>query len=359
MGGRSLVKRRLRRWQQDWQHWRQRWLEPLAWPQRTWNQWKHLSQIRNLERIQQLEQPEAWLNNPTVRQRVVLLSHYTPQGHLQRCIQRLIEDLTQRGWAVHVVTSRLDASARAWCQQQQVAVLLRSNQGRDFGAFQDAWLTLGTQGFWQGCQQLLLLNDSVYPAVDLSNSSWPRFLEGDPDAVVGFTDSFQNGYHLQSYALHIPGPVLLQNWWVAYWWNYPSWGNTATAIRDGEIGLSQLLLRQGVRLKALHGVVELRAWLTSPELEQLLRQRCSNPAVEVVLTQLLESDDQAILHLSPTHQLAIPLLLRGFPFIKRDLLESNLCNSLDPLLLAGAEPRWLNPEELVDFLRPPIIGYKP
>ena len=130
------------------------------------------------------------------------------------------------------------------------------------------------------------------------------------------------------------------------------------AIREGEIGLSQLLLSQGVPLKALHGVVGLRAWLTSTELRERLLERCSPPAAELLLQELLDSCDQSIIHLSPSHQLAIPLLLQGFPFIKRDLIESNLGHCLDPLLIAGGSPHWLNPAELVDFLRPPIIGYK-
>jgi len=358
MGTRSLLKRRLRRWQQDWHRWQQRWIEPLTEPLRRWQRWEHLDQIRSLQRVVAFEPPPQWGNADGACERIALLCHYSPSGHLQRCIKRLITNLQQAGWSVQVISSGLDVGARAWCQEQQIGVLLRSNQGRDFGAFQDGWHQLGQQRGWQHCRQLLLLNDSVYPVINLAQSSWPQFLEGDSQAVVGFTDSYQNGYHLQSYALNIPGPVLHESWWADYWWNYPSWGNTATAIREGEIGLSQLLLREGVALKALHGVVELRAWLTSAELEQQLRQRCSAVATQVLLQQLLESADQAILHLSPSHQLAIPLLLKGYPFLKRDLLESNLCNCLDPLLIAGGERSWIDPSELVDFLRPPVIGYK-
>jgi len=358
MDGRSLVKRRLRRWQQDWQRWRQRWLEPLTWPLRYWQRWEHLGQIHALTRVREHTLPDRWWSSGAAPSHIALLSHYSPGGTLQCCMRRLIRALHAEGWAVQLVSTGLDSPARAWCDQEQVGVLLRSNQGRDFGAFQDGWHAGLELGLWGGCEHLLLLNDSVYPILDLEQSSWPRFLAGDREAVVGFTDSYQNGYHLQSYALNIPGQVLQQPWWADFWWTYPSWGNTANTIRDGEIGLSQWLLRHGVPLRALHGVVDLRAWLSSQELEQELRRRCSPTAATLLLSHLLESADQAILHLSPSHQLAIPLLLRGFPFIKRDLLESNVCNCLDPLLLAGAEPRWLDAAELVDFLRPPIIGYK-
>lgn len=358
MGARSLVERRLRRWQQGFESWKQRWLLPLAAPWQRRHHRRLLERIRRLERVQQLIWPQSWPADRLPGRRLVMLCHYSPRGHLQLCLQRLLADLQQREWPVLLLTTGLNENALAWCEQQGVAVLLRRNQGRDFGAFQDGWLALAARGLWQACEQLVLLNDSVYPVVALERSSWPRFLAGDRDAVVGFTDSFQNGYHLQSYALHIPGAVLQQHWWHDFWWSYPSWGGTATAIRDGEIGLSQWLLRHGVRLQALHGITALRAWTASTDLEQRLLECCSAAAAAKLLAQLLESADQAVIHVSPTHQFALPLLLQGFPFIKRDLLESNLCHCLDPLLLAGAEPAWLDPLELVDFLRPPILGYK-
>jgi DNA modification methylase len=65
--------------------------------------------------------------------------------------------------------------------------------------------------------------------------------------------------------------VLQQPWWHGFWSTYPGWGGTAAAIRDGEIGLSQLLLNKGVPLHPLHGVVALRSWLCSTALaDQLL-----------------------------------------------------------------------------------------
>lgn len=354
MGARSLLMRRLRRWQQDWESWKQLWLAPLGAPLRRWQSARKLARIQRLERVEQL----IWPDPAPAVERVVLFCHYSPRGHLQSCVQRLLSDLHQRGWQVVVISSGLNAAGLAWCRERRMAVLLRTNQGRDFGAFQDAWLALAQRGALDGCQQLVLLNDSVYPVMDLEATSWPRFLEGHAEAVVGFSDSFQNGYHLQSYALHIPVAVFQQSWLHEFWRNYPSWGGTATAIRDGEIGLSQLLLRHGVPLHPLHGVVPLRSWLCSAALADQLLEHCSAAAANLLLSQLLESSDRSIIHVSPSHQFAIPLLLQGFPFIKRDLLESNFCQALDPLLLAGGPQGWVDATELVDFLRPPIIGYK-
>jgi len=175
--------------------------------------------------------------------------------------------------------------------------------------------------------------------------------------VVGFSDSFQNGYHLQSYALHIPQQVLQTPWWHDYWWHYPGWAGQKVAIRDGEIGLSQLCLRQGIALLPLHPVALLRARLASGALAEELRRWCSAEASHWMLQQWLAGGDHAVSAYSPAHFWAIPLLLEGMPFIKRVLLETNDSGCVDPLLIAAGPLGCVDWRELSDFLRPTTIGY--
>ena len=90
---------------------------------------------------------------------------------------------------------------------------------------------------------------------------------------------------------------------------------------------------------------------------QKLEAFCSAKAAELIVETLLTTSTSAITFFSPTHYWAIPLLLDGHPFIKRYLLESNEEMCLDPLLVAGNKAELINPDELVDYLRPPIIGF--
>ncbi len=322
------------------------------WQQRA-NQ-RRLHAILALKRIKELVLPDAISSGC---KRLVLFSHFSPKGRLQRAMKREIQDLRQRGWQVLILTNQLDPIGRQWCQEQQVGLLFRENEGRDFGAFQDGWLALRSRGLWTNCEQLILLNDSIFPVACLAESSWPRFLDGDRKAVVGFTDSYQNGYHLQSYALNIPENVFHSPWWHHYWSCYPGWGGMKIAIRNGEIGLSQACLKHGIRLKPLHPVSRLRGQLASGELMHKLEAFCSAKAAELIVEGLLTTSTSAITFFSPTHYWAIPLLLDGHPFIKRYLLESNEEMCLDPLLVAGNKAELINPDELVDYLRPPIIGF--
>ncbi len=350
MGFRVRLKQQLRCGEQLLQS---HWLRSTA-PWRSRRDRQRLQAIQALERVEELVLPPALQQG---FERLVLFSQFHPRGWLQRCIRRELADLRSRGWPVLLLTHRLDADGLAWCRAHGIGVLLRRNEGRDFGAFQDAWLALQQRGLWTHCNRLVLLNDSSYPVVDLENSSWPCFLVGDPEAVIGFSDSFQNGYHLQSYGLNLPGSVLQQPWWDAYWRQYPGWGGLRVAIRDGEIALSQLLLQQGVALHALHPVSRLRAQIASARLLEQLQCHCSREAAVWIQQQLLRTGTSSLNFHSPAHYWAIPLLLDGCPLLKRWLLESNEQQMLDPLLVAGGNPALVDASELADYLRPPLIGF--
>ena len=89
-----------------------------------------------------------------------------------------------------------------------------------------------------------------------------------------------------------------------------------------------------------------------------LRDICSEHASELILKTILQTMNLSVSKISPAHQLAIPLLLMGFPFIKRDLLEANESLCSDPLLLITLKTKWVNSSELPEYLKPKPIGYK-
>ena len=353
MGVRRRLKQELRRGLQQFQQGQAQWQRTLA-PLWAKQDRERLAAINALVRVEE----SRWLPGLELDGVcLVLFSHYHPRGWLQRCIRRELADLRERGWQVLLLTDKLDADALSWCGQQGISWLRRRNEGRDFGAFQDGWLWLQQRGLAAGMERLILLNDSVYPVLNLGDTSWPRFLDHQGDEVLGFSDSFQNGYHLQSYGLHVPPGVLNQSWWDGYWRTYPGWGGMRVAIRDGEIGLSALLTDHGVGLRALHPVSRLRAQIASVKLLEQLQQHCSKPAAVWIQKQLLATGMSSVNFYSPAHYWSIPLLLDGCPFLKRWLLESNARQMLDPLLVAGGDSALVDPQELADFLRPPLVGF--
>ena len=267
MGLRRRVQQELRRELQQ----AQLCLEPLRLrftPFRARRERQQLAAINALERVLESRLPEGL---SAVGERLVLFSHFHPKGWLQRCIRRELTDLRERGWQVLLLTDQLNADALGWCGQQGIGWLRRRNEGRDFGAFQDGWLWLQQQGLATGLERLILLNDSVYPVLNLGASSWPRFLD-HPETRCWGSVILQNGYHLQSYGL--PAGCGIHSLVGGYWRTYPGWGGMRVAIRDGEIGLSALLMDHGVGLRALHPVS--RCGLISPVLN--CSSSCSSTA---------------------------------------------------------------------------------
>jgi len=292
-----------------------------------------------------------------VSERFAFFSHYSAAGSLVGCARRILLSLRQTGWQVLVISTALNAEAQAWCEAEGVEWLLRANQGRDFGAFQAAWQQFERQGRWQDCDGLILLNDSVYLRRDRQQTSWPLFLKGVEDVVLGFTDSFQNGYHLQSYALHVPAIVLRSSAWSEFWAGLDTSRGTASIIRDGEIGLSSQLLKAGFQLRALHPLLHLRRLSASGHFSDWLSGQLDSGHRRMAKEYLQSLGRITACLLNPSHQLLFPLLCDGVPLIKRDVLEANGSAVPDPFLLAGGE-QWFDADELVAYLKPPLLGFK-
>ena len=305
----------------------------------------------------QLELQAAQHPTQTPWQQVVLISHFALGGALPTCVKRLVLDLRHRQWQVLLVSTNLSESSRSWCKSAEVHWLIRRNLGRDFGAFNDAWHECESLDILKGCEKLILLNDSVYLRCDHANSLWAKFLDGDPKAVVGITDSFQNGYHLQSYALNIPSSVFKNAVWVNFWAGFNPRQGTAGIIENGEIGLSKVLQRAGVSLRPLQPVVVIRRLGASKSFHTWIKGQLNPIHQQMALKAVADLGRTSSCLLNPSHQLVLPLLFNGLPLIKRDLLEANSSSVPDPLQLADSA-NWIDAQELTEYLKPPRIGFK-
>lgn len=189
-------------------------------------------------------------------QRWVVYATFDPEGMLRQHAVEQVAAYRDAGSSVLVVDTSLTISterASAW-DHHAAAWFQRENEGYDFGSYKAGlqWIRAHSP---DGPYSLLLTNDSCYGPFLPLDPFLQRFDQCDgPPTVFGITDSYELGYHLQSYFLYFQPrtiPLLLdflRNMKIR---------DRQDAIENGEIALSRYLLERGVKLKALSPVCEL------------------------------------------------------------------------------------------------------
>ena len=130
-------------------------------------------------------------------------------------------------------------------------------------------------------ETLVLCNDSVLPLGGFKTfgrqlESIGQKLRISEAKLIGLTDSVETrAYHIQSYFLAINSSLLRSRIWSEFWGQVNLSGSKNELIQQGEVGLSQWLLRHNIPLEASYSLVSIL--LNSPialhELELLdLRQ---------------------------------------------------------------------------------------
>ena len=190
--------------------------------------------------------------------------HYDRRGLLPRSWMAVLKGLKAEGWCVVVSSSELDAEAQNDLQRHEIAVLLRDNIGLCLGAYRDFCCLLNeTSDLIEARSTLVLANDSTLPVGGAS--TFLRTLtsmvnEQDPahGQLSGITDSIERDcYHVQSYLLMGNAQLIQDPAWERFWREFSITGSKDDLINQGELGLSQALLRAGLTVKARFSLIEM------------------------------------------------------------------------------------------------------
>jgi hypothetical protein len=255
---------------------------------------------------------------------VALFAHFDRAGAVRPHILRYLVALGEAGLSVVVVSNagRLQADAMAALQAVCAGVIVRRNVGYDFGAWGDGLRHLGlpraeTRG-------VTLVNDSVYGPFAPLTPIIRRFDPAHADAW-GLTDSWQRRYHLQSYFLWFGRAVLDSAAWRQFWANLRPLPSKHAIVRRYEIGLTQALLKAGLRCRAVWPYQALLAtvgadvsWSREKDDEMPPPARLRQRQVRRVLEAAGYRSP-----LNPTSDLWRQLIEAKYPFIKRELLRDN------------------------------------
>jgi hypothetical protein len=266
---------------------------------------------------------------PAFGPRLALFMHYDRRGALRPQVLDYMRELASNGLTVVLVSNagQLQPASLAAAQNICAAIIIRRNIGYDFGAWADALEHYGLPH--AGTQEIIIANDSVFgPLLPLGDTL--RRLDYAKADVFGLTESWQRRYHLQSFFLAFGPHALASPAFKKFWRGVRPVPLKSYVVHAYEVGISQAMLRGGLRCAALWGYEDLIGQVNREALEALIlaEETATGKADPVQITRKLQAlrirDNAARrMAMNPTSDLWRQLLLSGFPFIKRELLREN------------------------------------
>lgn len=258
-------------------------------------------------------------------QSCILFCHYDKDGLIIQQVREICLFFKALQIDVIFITTNVSDDSRKWLKENVSALIVRKNVGRDFGAWKDAISILKQKSLLVNCSQLYLVNDSlILISNHLNNERFhSEFINDTQSDVIGLTECWQGAYHLQSYFIKFNKSVIDSEVFHEFWNSYYLINSRQYSIENGEILLSQILLKSGYRLKALYSISELsRAENMNRLIETLLaiKSRASNKIKNELFSELFHYNFTVM---NASHRLWPLLLVDGCPVLKRDLIEKN------------------------------------
>ena len=196
-----------------------------------------------------------WRNpnfQPSRQRPIVLLAHFSSNNRVRDDLFPLI-DAYQRFADVIVVSS---ASGLRWhprtlhrLRQRCAAIVIRRNQGYDFGSWKAA-LKLHRQDIVQAAF-LVLTNDSFWGPITPLDDLFQRLHASSAD-VIGLTDDLMYEPHLSS-AFTVYKPKALRCPAFGHFWEtLQIWPRKRDLVKQCEVGLTVQLRAAGLKLESLY-----------------------------------------------------------------------------------------------------------
>lgn len=261
--------------------------------------------------------------------KVVLFLHWDRGGRVREALFTYIAQLAESGRSVVFVTNagKIEPNAEARLLTLCAGVLIRRNVGYDFGGWRDAIETLDLPQ--PETEEIIIVNDSVFGPVRPLEATLLRLDYTDAD-VWGLTESWQRRYHLQSYFVAFGPRAIRAPAFRKFWDQVIPAPSKAYVIGKYEVGMTQAMIKAGLRVAVLWPYETLTKLITRDQLAGYLdgdgAAGARNDPLDLTRWLHILRLRDAIARrkpLNPTSDLWRHLLLSGYPFIKRELLRDN------------------------------------
>lgn len=179
-----------------------------------------------------------------------LYAHYNKNQSISSYVYTYLLALKNCGCRVNIISnSEIDEKSRT-CLLEKIpgcGIYVRENKGFDFGGW--AWF-INNYSIPEGIEYILFTNDSVFgPLFDLAKVFEKMMNKADLD-FWGMTDSFQGGWHIQSYFICISKKAFTSKAFKQFFSQKFDAKNKDEVVKSGEILLSKTLAEHGFKGEA-------------------------------------------------------------------------------------------------------------
>ena len=218
-----------------------------------------------------------------------------------------------------------DYSSHAKLLDLAELVVVRENQGYDWGAYKDLLLNPLCEPF----KYVTIINNSIH--LIGSKNDWIRqqeLLATSCDGVSGVVESAYPFPHLQSFALTFTKTALSSD--LRHWLEDIKYTNNKFFVVDNyEVGLSKILNKLNIPLKAILPYATFYPWVEENWVS-VLGPYSLHPKYLEILTLLRNN-----LSINPTHALWRFIHAKGIPITKNELMIKNPIGMPDLFLIKG------------------------
>ena len=216
-------------------------LNPLI-PLCSWLDRRKASSIVEADLIKDIVQLNGLVNTG----RLCVFSHFNPKNKVADYCVFLLKSLSSCGFEIHFSsTSDIDAVGLAALRPLCSKAIIKENCGYDFGAYYSGLIRADLSN----CEQLLLINDSVFGPLFTLQPIFRKMQDSGYD-IWGMTDSLECGYHLQSYFLAMNRKTINSAAFKKFWAEFKHFSDRRNVVRRYELGFSRRLAADGLALGA-------------------------------------------------------------------------------------------------------------
>jgi hypothetical protein len=188
---------------------------------------------------------------PAARTETALFVTHSPNGHLKAHVRAYLEALREEGIGIVLIVAADKGLADnpQWLYELVDGLLVRGNDGFDFAAWAHV---LRLHGGLYRAETLYLLNDSVI--IPAKGSTFHAAIQGVrsmPADMVGMTENFERGWHIQSYFLALKQRVLQSDAWHQFVMDVVSYDDKEAVINTYEVQLTPMIAAAGLTASAL------------------------------------------------------------------------------------------------------------